>query len=84
MDDGDPFPCAYGGASHREAGAGGGVEQDLLLGEHGGEEREHGAHPQLLEQQRHARPRGRHARVGHVTNLDKVAGVGAGFKRHYC
>ena len=53
------------------------MEQDLLLGEHGGEEREHGAHPQLLEQQRHARPRGRHARVGHVTNLDMVAGVGA-------
>ena len=48
------------------------MEQDLLLGEHGGEEREHGAHPQLLEQQRHARPRGRHARVGHVTNLDNA------------
>ena len=63
------------------------MEQDLLLGEHGGEEREHGAHPQLLEQQRHARPRGRHARVGHVTNLDKVAGVGGmiqDFKRKYC
>ena len=53
------------------------MEQDLLLGEHGGEEREHGAHPQLLEQQRHARPRGRHARGGHVTNLDRGAGGGA-------
>ena len=59
------------------------MQQDLLLGEHGGEEREHGAHPQLLEQQRHARPRGRHARVGHVTNLDKVAGVGTWFKMKY-